>query len=88
MIVFDQLKKSDTSLRALTLAALRPYVASRIVQVIDPGEDEGLFARAGLPAPRTGEPARAYVHRGRESYAETADPSRLAALMTRVERGS
>ena len=33
------------------------------------------------------EPARAYVHRGRGSYAETSDPARVAALMARTERG-
>ena len=32
--------------------------------------------------------ARAYVHRGRESYAETSDADRLPALMTRIERGA
>ncbi|MBL8856900.1 MAG: thioredoxin domain-containing protein [Planctomycetes bacterium] len=71
----------------LQRAALKPYVASRIVQILDPSEDASLLERSGLPQPRAGEPARAYVARGRESYAETADPSRLAALMTRVERG-
>jgi uncharacterized protein YyaL (SSP411 family) len=70
----------------LQRAALKPYVASRIVQIIDPAEDVHLLERAGLPHPRPGESARAYVARGRESYAETSDPARLAALMTRVER--
>lgn len=73
--------------RELVQAALRPYVASRIVQVVDPSEDAVILERTGLPMPRPGEPARAYVHRGRESYAETADAQKLAALMTRVERG-
>ena len=72
--------------RALQAAALSPYVASRIVQVLDPAEQPSLLERFGLPAPDGG-PARAFVHRGRESYAETADPGRLPALMTRVERG-
>jgi hypothetical protein len=75
--------------RALAEAALRPYVASRIVQILDPVEDSGLLERSGLPAPRTPNGgAHAYVHQGRGSYAETADPVRLPALMTRVERGS
>lgn len=72
----------------LQRAALKPYVASRIVQILDPAEDPALLERSGLPHPRPGEPARAYVARGRESYAETSDPARLAALMTRVERGA
>ncbi len=72
----------------LVRAAWKPYVASRIVQVIDPTHDADLLQRSSLPAPRPGERARAYVERGRESYAETAEASRLAALMTRVERGS
>jgi len=81
-------KRSEAT-RELREAALRPYVASRIVQVVDPVEDMDLLERFGLPGPRTlFEPARAYVHRGKESYAETADPVRLAALMTRTERGA
>jgi uncharacterized protein YyaL (SSP411 family) len=75
--------------RDLAEAALRPYVASRIVQVIDPVEDAELFERSGLPGPQNlFEPAHAYVHQGRGSYAETADPVRLPALMARTERGS
>lgn len=70
--------------RALVRAAYKPYFASRIVQTIDPVRDAGLLARFGLP-PGDGEP-RAYVQRGRESYAETSDPTRLPALMTRTER--
>jgi len=78
----------DGLTRALADAALRPYVASRIVQIIDPIEDAELFERSGLPGPQNlFEPARAYVHQGRGSYAETADPVRLPALMTRTERG-
>jgi uncharacterized protein YyaL (SSP411 family) len=80
--------RSAEATRALREAALRPYVASRIVQVIDPVEDVEFLDRFGLPGPRTlFEPARAYVHRAKGSYAETADPTRLAALMTRTERG-
>lgn len=72
----------------LQRAALKPYVASRIVQILDPSEDAKLLERSGLPEPRSGEIARAYVARGRESYAETSDASRLFALMTRIERGA
>jgi uncharacterized protein YyaL (SSP411 family) len=71
--------------RALVRAAFRPYVASRVVQTLDPARDPVLLDRFGLP-PGEGEP-RAYVQRGRESYAETSDPGRLPALMTRTERG-
>jgi uncharacterized protein YyaL (SSP411 family) len=68
--------------RALARAALRPFVASRVVRVVDPVQDPVLFERSGLPAPAGG--ARAYVERGRESYAETDDPARLPGLMTRT----
>ena len=79
--------------RALAEAALRPYVASRIVRILDPSEDAALLERSGLrPAGNgaggNGSGAHAYVHRGRGSYAETSDPVRLPALMSRVERGS
>lgn len=81
--------RNGEATHALAEAALRPYVASRIVQIIDPSEDAELLERSGLPAPRHAhELAHAYVHRGRESYAETSDPVRLPALMTRIERGS
>jgi hypothetical protein len=72
--------------RALRTVALRPYVASRIVQSIDPHVDAELFARTGLPHFRGGAQARAYVAQGDRSYAETSDPRRLPALMTRTER--
>jgi len=72
--------------RALRLAALKPYVASRIVQTVDPELDRELFERTGLPAPES--VARAYVDRGQESYAETSKPERLAALMARTERSN
>jgi uncharacterized protein YyaL (SSP411 family) len=81
--VVGRLGADDT--RALQAAALAPYVASRIVQVIDPAEQPRLVERFGLPTPDDGA-ARAFVHRGRESYAETSDAARLPALMTRVER--
>jgi uncharacterized protein YyaL (SSP411 family) len=73
---------------ALRAAALRPYVASRIVQSIDPEAEADLFARTGLPRIRAGAPARAYVAQGDRSYAETSDPHRLPALMARTERSS
>jgi uncharacterized protein YyaL (SSP411 family) len=73
--------------RALQSAALAPYVASRIVQMLDPAQDQALIARYGLPNTGDGR-ARAFVNRGRASYAETADPQRLGVLMTRIERGA
>jgi len=73
--------------RLLRDAALKPYVASRLVQMIDPELEPELFARCGLPKPDEAV-ARAYVHQGRESYAETSKPERLAALMTRTERSN
>lgn len=79
--------RGSAATEQLVRAALRPYVQSRIVQALDPDLDAELFARAGLPRPEPGS-ARAYVARGRESYAETSDPARIAALMTRIERGS
>jgi len=73
---------------ALAQAARKPYVASRIVQIVDPERDRELLERFHLPQRSAGEPAHAYVQRGRESYADTADPNRLPMLMTRIERGS
>jgi len=73
--------------RALRTAALKPYVASRIVQTIDPVAEPALFERCGLPEPGDAV-ARAYVDQGRESYAETSKPERLAALMARTERSN
>jgi uncharacterized protein YyaL (SSP411 family) len=79
--------KGSEATRALRTAALKPYLASRIVQVVDPVEDMELLDRFCLPGPRTlFEPARAYVHRARGSYAETSDPARLPALLARTER--
>lgn len=74
--------------RALRIAALRPYVSSRIVQTIDPVQDRELFDRTRLPVPRPEDVARAYVDRGQESYAETSKPERLPALMARTERSN
>lgn len=80
-------KLGAPSTRALAEAALGMYVASRVVQILDPEEDRTRVELFGLPvSPRTPGSAHAYVHRGRESYAETSDPARLPALMTRVER--
>ncbi len=76
-------RRSDPATGALARAALSPYVASRIVQVLDPQEDAALCQRRGLSLP-TQATARAYVHRGRSSYAETSDPVRLPALMART----
>ncbi|MFT7669570.1 MAG: hypothetical protein ACI8X5_002275 [Planctomycetota bacterium] len=67
---------------ALMRAALQPYVASRVVRNVDPVRDPELFKRSHLPLPKDG--PRAYVERGRESYADTSDPKRLPALMMRT----
>jgi len=67
---------------ALLQAALKPYVASRVVRNLDPHADPELFKRSGLPLAVEG--PRAYVERGRESYADTDDPGRLPALMMRT----
>jgi len=72
---------------ALRRAALTPYVASRLVQTLDPVRDAAWLERLGLVAPADGV-ARAYVSRGRESYAETTSAARLPALMTRIEPAS
>ena len=77
-------RRDDPRTRALTDAALRPYVASRIVQALDPATDRALIERCGLPQSREDDAPHAYVHRGRESYAETTDAARLPALMTRT----
>ncbi len=81
----------DPAGEALFRAALQPYVASRIVQRLDPERDAELLAQSRLPAPgATGAAgdrgARAYVQHGRGSWAETSDPRRLPALMSGIER--
>jgi uncharacterized protein YyaL (SSP411 family) len=77
--------------KTLRQAALTPYIASRVVQVIDPSEDAEMLKSLGLPAPRRGPlgevRAHAYVHRGKESFADTGTPARLPILLTRIERG-
>lgn len=82
VLIVGEADAQDT--RALRLAALRPYVVRRVVQTLDVERDARWIEVLGLPAP-VGVAARAFVSRGRESYAETADSSRLPALMTRVE---
>lgn len=77
-------RREDASTQELAHAALKPYVASRIVQILDPATDARLIEHCGLPMPREGDAPHAYVHRGRESYAETTDATRLPALMTRT----
>ncbi len=77
-------RRDDPRTRELVDAALKPYVASRIVQALDPATDARLIERCGLPQSREDDAPHAYVHRGRESYAETSDASRLPALMTRT----
>jgi hypothetical protein len=78
----------DPLAERLLKAALEPYVASCVVQTLHPSMDDALIARLGLAERRDhGESgARAFVQRGRESYAETSDPGKLPALMARIER--
>jgi uncharacterized protein YyaL (SSP411 family) len=73
-------ERDDT--RALQRAALAPYLAHRIVQLVDPA-DRLTLERLELPWEGGG--AHAYVSRGRASYADTADAQRLPSLMARVE---
>ncbi len=95
-------RRSDPLAAQLRRAALEPYVASLVVQTVDmeSGEappaastptriDQGPWSRLGLAEGwrGCGFGARAFVQRGRESYAETSDPTRLPALMARIERG-
>ena len=74
--------KDDPQTGRLMRAALRPFVASRVVQSVDPEADADLHRRLHLP-PTTNGP-RAYVQRARESYADTDDPARLPGLMLRT----
>ena len=78
----------DTLAERLRKAALEPYVASCVVQTLELGADDALIAQQGLAEGwrSVGGSARAFVQRGRESYAETSDPARLPALMARIER--
>ncbi|MFT5476988.1 MAG: hypothetical protein ACI8Y8_002330, partial [Planctomycetota bacterium] len=80
-------ERTTDETRALREAALRPYVASRIVQTVDPVADPELLARCRLPA-SSEHAARAYLHQGSESYAETSKPERLPALLARAERSN
>ncbi|MGK0217626.1 MAG: hypothetical protein ACI9HE_001104 [Planctomycetota bacterium] len=73
--------------RALRQAALRPYVASRVVQSVDPGREPELLEQLGLAGIAPSNTPTAYMAQGRESYASTTDPARLPSLMTRTERG-
>ncbi|HUR29586.1 MAG TPA: hypothetical protein VM509_15460, partial [Planctomycetota bacterium] len=80
-------KPRDPLAERLRKAALEPYVASCVVQTLHQPLDDVLIARLGLADEESrGGGARAFVQRGRESYAETSDPARLPALMARIER--
>ncbi len=81
-------RRQDPLAVRLRKAALEPYVSSRVVQTIELESDERPLAHLGLAEGwrSVGSSARAFVQRGRESYAETSDPTRLPALMARIER--
>ena len=70
--------------RPLLRAALGPYVASRVVQVLDPVEDAAFLAQTGWPAPERPEQSWAYLHQGGQSFARTRSPRELPALMARL----
>lgn len=75
-------ERGSQAVAALQKAALKTYVASRVVRCFDPTLDARRLGKVGFTAPTAG--AHAYVERGRESYAETSDPLKLPALMTRT----
>ncbi len=81
-------RPGDPLAQQLRASALEPYVASRVVQSIDLGSGEEALMHLGLAEGwrSIGAGARAFVQRGKESYAETSDPARLPALMARIER--
>ena len=71
--------KGADDTRALQLAALRPYVANRVVQTLDPAKDATLIEHAALP--RWSGPARAFVHQGLLALGEAQDPDELEQLL-------
>ncbi len=70
--------------RALRREALRPYIASRVVQVLDPEQDSASMEQAGWPTQRGEAEAVAYVYQAGRCYARTSDPAQLPFLMTRL----
>lgn len=79
--------REDDRTCALRQAALRPYVASRVVQSVDPVREAELLLRLHLGSLAATSAPTATMAQGRESYASTTDPTRLPSLMTRTERG-
>ncbi|MEZ5975368.1 MAG: thioredoxin family protein [Planctomycetota bacterium] len=75
--------RTSDAAQALRRAALRPYVASRIVQIVDPELDPPALQQSGWPQPAPGEDAVAYLHQSGQSYGRTTDPAALAGLMVR-----
>ncbi len=70
--------RDSTLAQALRGAAQRSYVASRIVQSLDPAHDPILLERSGLePTQR----AKAWLSRGEESLGSFEDPDELAKRM-------
>ncbi|MAE46407.1 MAG: hypothetical protein CMJ86_05885 [Planctomycetes bacterium] len=66
--------------RSLQLAALRPYVANRVVQTLDPAKDQTLIEHAALP--QWSGPARAFVHQGLLALGEARNPVELERLLS------
>ena len=78
-IVGDRDSKEADDLRK---AALRTYMPSRMVQMLDPKHDPILLERGGY---ETGGPAKAYVSVGKSTKAVTADPDELLEQMETIE---
>lgn len=69
---------------AMVRSAVKLYLPSKLVQVIDPTEDADLLARFELPAPTGSDPVVAYVNIRRAHVARETTPEGLAAAMKRA----
>jgi uncharacterized protein YyaL (SSP411 family) len=78
-IIADRGSKEADALRR---AALRTYMPSRMVQMLDPKYDPILLERGGFDADG---PARAYVSVGKTTHAVVNDPDELLQQMEMVE---
>jgi len=78
--------REDDATRALRRSALAPYIASRVVQTLNPVEDADFLQRSGWPLPDGERQAVAYLHQAGQSYGRTSDPASLPALMIRLGR--
>ncbi len=81
--------RDDPRTRALVRAALRPYIASRVVQTLDPALDVEQLTRLGFGGPLGAElptVPTAIAEQGGRTYAITDDATRLPALLAGSER--